>query len=143
MASNGQQTELFIPGGAFDIIEVKRGQQRYDRITIGSWWARKNKPGDVAELGEWSDAYRIEEIVPSLPMNRVRLSRCTRTIITVNALVNAWFPVKPHKGVQPRERLKGRAPSKKAAERATVAELQQEVETLRAEFNALRKALGS
>jgi hypothetical protein len=128
--------EVYVPPGGFEFIESKRGQQRYELITLGSWWARKEKQKDG---GGWADAFRIEEIIPSLPMNRVRLSRVRAPSISVNALVNAWYPVKVM--VQPSTR--DMAPAKKPSTRSTIEQLQAEVDTLRAEFDELRKALGA
>ena len=131
-----EEVEVYVPDVGFDRIQTQRGESRHSHVTVGSWWAPKvsSKPKEMC-------AYRIENLIPSLPMNKVRISRNRVPEISINALINGWDPVTVDLSqVKERER----APRKKRADSLSerVARLEEENSAIRADLDMLMTNLG-
>lgn len=84
-----KEEEIYVLHANYRRIKVPKGRQRYELITVGSWWS----PKPTKDKKENPHAYRIKELIPSLPMNRVCVSRLRSPVLSINGLVNGWDPV--------------------------------------------------
>ncbi len=128
--------ERYYAEGDYEIIELRRGEERASHLTVGSWWAPR--PGSRPSRKDGSkrpgDAYQVSELIPKLPMNEVRLARRLRKTLDVASLLGGWDPVKPKPGAVLQRRsvaLEDRAPT---STRDRLTRLEEEVARIKSEL---------
>lgn len=135
-----EQVELYYLEGEYERVALKRGAERHAALVPGSWWAPRvsseRQDGTTRELKAW----RVETILPQLPMNRVKLSRLEYPIVTVSTLLDTWDLVRPHANAEPHRRT--REEGRKEPTRDRVDRLEREISQLRQKVARLMLELG-
>lgn len=136
--TNGSEAEEhYIAEEDYEVIVVSRGEERSSQVTVGSWWAPK-KSTRLATKGNEApragDAFRVQELIPKLPMNEVRLARVFQKTLTVSTLMNNWDPVRLKPGRSVRTRTKAPAEKLRRPSRDRIAALEEKVERLMREL---------